>query len=134
MEKIEQLEVQVNSIGHDVNQMRQELHNVTIMLNESNKKVEEYNKKLEESTKKLEESNKKREEFETRMITLLEGDSLDPKRGIVPRVISLEEFINSIKNVRTYLSGSMAGSLFIIGAIGTIIGFAYKVYLFFTAK
>jgi len=109
---------QIEQLNHDVNQMRQELKNTLILLAESEKKHEAV--------------EKKRQEFETRILTLLEGDKIAPELGLYPRVVKIEEFIKSIKNIQTYLAGNMAGSLFVIGVIGAFLGILYKAYLFFT--
>ncbi len=103
-------------MSHDVNRMRQEIQNLSILFNESNKKRDEQDKNIE------------------RLIRLLEGDPMDPKRGLVSRIILMEEFIISMKNLRAYLMGNIAAAVFIIGFIGGVIAFIYKAYEFFTNK
>ncbi len=117
---IEQLErkhaEEISNIRHDVNQMRQELHNTIILLNEANAKRDALEKNVE------------------RLIRLLEGDPIDPKRGLVSRIILMEDFINSMKNLRSYLMGNIAAVIFVIGCVGGIIAGIYKMYELFIKK
>lgn len=117
---IEDLELkhakEIASIRHDVNSMRQELHSLTILLNESNRERDAQKMQID------------------RLIRLLEGDPIDPKRGLVNRIILMEDFINSMKNLRSYLMGNIAAAVFIIGFIGGVIAFIYKAWEFFNAK
>jgi len=117
---IEQLErkhaEEIANIRHDVNQMRQELHNTIILLNEANAKRDALEKNVE------------------RLIRLLEGDPIDPERGLVNRLILIEKFVNSMKSLRQYLMGNIAAAVFIIGFLGGVIAFFYKAYEFFNNK
>lgn len=104
---------EISEIRHDVNSMRQELKNLSILLNESEKE----NELLKDSVKRL--------------VILLEGDPIDPMRGLVNRLILIEKFVNSMKNLRSYLMGNIAAAVFIIGFIGGVIAFIYKAWEFF---
>ncbi len=116
MEQIELLEKQINTIGHDVNQMRQELHNTIILLNESNAKRMSSEAKVD------------------RLLTLLEGDPIDRDRGLIPRLKNIEDFVSKMKDTRAYLAGNLAATIFIISAAGGLLALIYKIYLFFTTK
>jgi hypothetical protein len=107
---------EISDIRHDVNSMRQELKNLSILLNES----EVENRLLKDSVK--------------RIVVLLEGDPIDPMRGLVNRLILIEKFVNSMKSLRQYLMGNIAAAVFIIGFIGGVLAFLYKAYEFFNNK
>lgn len=94
---------QQRSIQHDVNSMRQELKNYSILSSERDARVE-------------------------RLIYLLEGDRADLDRGIIARVKNIETFISSIKDMKSYLSGNIAASIAIISFLGLIAGGLIKLY------
>ena len=109
----EQHSKEIAEIRHDVNAMRQELKNTVILLQESNEKRDQ----LESHVKRL--------------VFLLEGDSVDKDRGFIARLIALEKFSLSVKDTKAYLLGNIAAAVFILTAMGTIIGAFIKVYYFF---
>jgi hypothetical protein len=96
--------------------MRQELQNLAILLNETIKERDEQRRQID------------------RLIRLLEGDPIDPERGLVNRLILIEKFVNSMKSLRQYLMGNIAAAVFIIGFLGGVIAFFYKAYEFFSNK
>jgi len=109
-------EAEIAHIRHDVNSMRQELQNLAILLNETIKERDEQRRQID------------------RLIRLLEGDPIDPERGLVNRLILIEKFVNSMKSLRQYLMGNIAAAVFIIGFLGGVIAFFYKAYEFFSNK
>lgn len=117
---IEQIEIrhskEIADIRHDVNSMRQELHSLTILLNESNRERDSQRLQID------------------RLIRLLEGDPIDKESGLVYRLKKIEDFIKSMQNLKSYLMGNIAAAIFIIGFIGGVISFIYKAYEFFNAK
>lgn len=120
MEQIELLEKHVNeqvgNIRHDVNSMRQEMHNLTILLNEREKE----NDTLKDNVRRL--------------VSLLEGDPMDRDRGLIPRLKTIEDFVSKMKDTRAYLAGNIAAAVFLISAIGGLLAILYKIYLFFSAN
>lgn len=113
---IEQLEIrhakEISDIRHDVNSMRQELKNLSILLEESNMEKNKLEKSVE------------------RLVFLLEGDSVDKDRGFISRLIALEKFAITIKDTKAYLAGNMAAAIFFITAIGGLIAGFIKLYYF----
>lgn len=115
-EKIIELETQIREIAsnqraiqHDVNSMRQEMKNHAIL-----------SKDLEASVERL--------------ITLLEGDKIDPERGFIKRLIALERFAEKVKDTKAYLAGNIAMAVFVITALGGIISLLFKAYQFLKSQ
>jgi hypothetical protein len=107
---------EIADIRHNVNSMRQEFKNLMILYQEVQTKRAEQDHNID------------------RLLRLLEGDPIDPKRGLVNRIILMEDFILSMKNLRSYLMGNIAAVIFVIGFIGGVIAFIYKAYEFFANK
>jgi TolA-binding protein len=104
-QQINQLFDQLRHLQHDVNSMRQELKN-----------SQDKNNALEASVERL--------------VYLLEGDKVDKDRGFISRLIALEKFSASVKDTKAYLMGNIAAAVFIITALGGIVGLLFKLYSF----
>lgn len=104
---------ELSKIQHDVNQMRQEFVNLKIDLREENV---EFSKKLD------------------RLLTLMEGDPADPKRGFINRMIEMENFLADIKSTKSYLAGNVAAIILIASFLGTLFSVGYKIYELFVKK
>ena len=102
---------ELHAISHDVNGIRQELKNHQVLTDE---KFNDLNKKID------------------RLLTIIEGDPIDPNSGMFKRLVAVETFVSSMKNTKAYLMGNVAAAVFLITALGAIISGAVKVYeLFF---
>ena len=104
-------------------------------------KLFEQNKELIEKMDALEVEFKEQSKLSAmhdqrieRLIYLLEGDKADPSRGFINRLISLENFASTVKDTKAYLMGNIAMAIFIITAIGWLIGFLFKAYYFFKGQ
>lgn len=100
----------IHAIRHDVNSLRQAFKNHQIITDE----------KLDSLEKNM-----------TRIITLLEGDQADRKRGFISRLEAVEEFMKAANNTKMYFLGNMAAAVFVITFLGALAAFIFQVYDFF---
>lgn len=98
---------ELTQIQHDVNSLRQDFNNHRIL---TGSKVDEINVKMD------------------RLLTLLEGDPIDPSRGFFSRLKAMEEFIEGLKSTKSYIRGNIAAAVFVISAIGGVIAFFWKLF------
>jgi len=63
-----------------------------------------------------------------RVITLLEGDPIEPGKGFIPRLIIIEQFVANFNRMKSYYTGSVTAVIFIAGFFGTLIMGLVKLY------
>lgn len=100
-------EDQIHEIKHDINSIKQQFVNSEVLQREH---VDRLEKKIDT------------------LVLLLEGHPADKERGMIARMIVIEKFIEGMKDTKTYLMGNIAAAVFIITALGGIIGLAIKLY------
>src|SRR5579872_5023418 len=103
---------EISGIKHDVASMRQQFVNFQATEKEERLKIEN---KID------------------RLLILLEGDHIDPKRGLFYRVQIIEDFVKSIEKMKSYWSGNLAAGVFFIALGGSIIAIIWKAIAFFAS-
>lgn len=114
-------EGQIAEIKHDINGIKQQIKNSQILHKEELKNFEEV---VDEMGKKVDGLEKKIDS----LLLLLEGHPQDKERGMIPRMIAIEKFIEGMKDTKAYLMGNVAAAVFIITALGGVIAFCIKAY------
>lgn len=103
---------EIGDIKHDISSIRQQF--VNFQATEKNERVNLENKI-------------------DRLLILLEGDHIDPKRGLFYRVQVIEDFVKSIEKMKSYWSGNLAAGVFFIALGSSIIAIIYKIITFFAS-
>jgi len=115
---------QVTKMSHDINSLRQEYKNYSIIIAQEHKAMAA-----------IQDSGAAKQDIRIeRLITLLEGDPADRGRGLISRVIDIERFTATVRDTKAYLMGNIAAAVFIITLVGAVLAALWKVYDFLSHK